>query len=92
MEKVDFRTLDDKTRISYRKRAITLIKKGKKKGDIAELFGVNKNTVSNWIKSFEERVTSGFSSKKKGVKSEDKKLLSKDQEKQIQKMIAEKMP
>jgi transposase len=90
MEKEDFRTVDDKTRSSFRKRAIELHKKGVKKGEIALLFGVNKNTVSNWFKHFEE--TGNFKSKKKGVKSEDKKLLSAIQENQIQKMIVDKMP
>jgi transposase len=66
MEKEDFRTVSDDIRISYRKRAISLIKEGKKKGDIAVMFGVNKNTVSNWWKSYNERGNAGFRSKKKG--------------------------
>jgi len=90
MEKEDFRTMDDTIRSSYRKRAIGLIKKGVKKGDIAVLFGVNKNTVSNWCKQY--AATGSFKSKKKGVKSEDKKLLSLAQEKAIQLMIVDKMP
>lgn len=90
MEKEDFRTLEDTVRSSYRKKAITLIKKGVKKGEIAILFGVNKNTISNWCKHYE--TTGSFKSKKKGVKSEDKKLLSNKQEQELQKMIIDKMP
>lgn len=90
MEKEDFRTIDDTIRSSYRKKAFALINKGVKKGDIAILFGVNKNTVSNWCKQYES--TGSFKSKKKGVKSEDKKLLSIAQEKLIQLMIVDKMP
>lgn len=90
MEKEDFRTIDDTIRSSYRKKAIALIKKGFKKGDVAILFGVNKNTVSNWVKHYNE--TGSFKSKKKGVKSQDKKLLSLSQEKSIQLMIVDKMP
>ena len=90
MEREDFRTIDDTIRSSYRKKAFALINKGVKKGDIAILFGVNKNTVSNWCKQYES--TGSFKSKKKGVKSEDKKLLSNDQEKSIQLMIVDKMP
>lgn len=90
MEREDFRTLDDTIRSSYRKKAIGLIKKGVKKGEIAILFGVNKNTVSNWCKQYQ--ATGSFKSKKKGVKSEDKKLLSLAQEKAIQLMIIDKMP
>ena len=90
MEKEDFRTIDDTVRSSYRKKGIALINKGMKKGEVAILFGVNKNTVSNWVKHYNE--TGGFKSKKKGVKSEDKKLLSSSQEKEIQLMIIDKMP
>ena len=90
MEREDFRTIDDTIRSSYRKKALALIKKGIKKGDIAILFGVNKNTVSNWCKQYE--ATGSFKSKKKGVKSEDKKLLSNKQEQEIQKMITDTMP
>jgi transposase len=90
MEKEDFRTIDDTIRSSYRKKAIALIKKGFKKGDVAILFGVNKNTVSNWVKHYNE--TGSFKLKIKGVKSEDKKLLSLSQEKSIQLMIVDKMP
>lgn len=92
MEKEDFRRVDDKIRSNYRKQAIRLIKQGKKKGDIAVMFGVNKNTVSNWWKNYQERGEKSFTSKKKGVKSEDKKLLNQEQEKAIQKMIVDKMP
>lgn len=90
MEKEDFRTVDDSIRSSYRKKALSLIKKGVRKGEIAVMFGVNKNTVSNWVKHYNQ--TGGFKSKKKGVKSEDKKLLSTAQEKSIQMMIIDKMP
>ena len=56
------------------------------------MFGVDKNTVSNWWKNYQENGVSSFKSKKKGVKSEDKKLLSTKQEKEIQLMIIDKMP
>ncbi|MDP3311770.1 helix-turn-helix domain-containing protein, partial [Lutibacter sp.] len=92
MEKEDFRTVDDTIRSSYRKKAIALIKKRVKKGEVADLFGVNKNTVSNWWKNYETSGNSGYKSKKKGVKSEDKKLLSIANEKAIQLMIIDKMP
>lgn len=90
MEREDFRTVPDDVRTSYRKKALGLINKGMKKGEVAIMFGVNKNTVSNWCKQY--AITGVFKSKKKGVKSEDKKLLSNVQEKAIQLMIVDKMP
>ena len=92
MGKEDFRTVNDAIRSSYRKKAIALIMKGVKKGVVADLFGVNKNTVSNWWKNYETSGNSGYKSKKKGVKSEDKKLLSIANEKALQLMIIDKMP
>lgn len=92
MEKEDFRTLDEAVRASYRKKAVGLIKKGARKGEVAKLFGVNKNTVSDWWKGYQERGMAGLRSKKKGVRPEGKKLLSKAQEKEVQAMILDKMP
>ena len=45
IEKQDFRSASAPEREVIRKRAIFLIKSGKKKGEVADLFGVNKNTV-----------------------------------------------
>lgn len=37
------------------------------------MFGANKNTVSKWWISYQEQGDKGSVSKKKGIKSEDKK-------------------
>lgn len=92
MEKVDFRKLSSKERISYRKRAITLKKSGKTQKEIANIFGIRENTVSDWIKLYKANGTKGLHDKKRGVNSEDKKLLNSKQEKQVQKMITDTMP
>lgn len=92
MEKIDFRTVDESSRYTLRKRAIRLIESGKKKKDVAELFGVKAGTISEWWKLYSEKGISGLKSKKKGRNSEDMKLLSSAQEQTIQKMITDKMP
>jgi len=92
IEKQDFRGASSEVRQSLRKRAISLIKSGKKKGEVAILFGVNKNTVSNWWKSYKDEGIKGLSDKKRGAKSENCKLLTSEQEKQIQKLIVDKYP
>ena len=92
MEKIDFRTLSEDTRLAFRERAISLIKSGKKKGEVAEIIGVQSGTISAWWKSYKLSGKKGLVAKKKGVKSEDKKLLSHAQEIAIQKMIVDKMP
>ncbi len=92
MEKVDLRTFDESSRLSFSKRAISLLKSGKKKKEIALLLGVNANTITEWCKKYKSSGISGLKGKKRGVKSEDKKLLSKEQELIIQKKIIDVMP
>lgn len=92
MGKEDFRTIAETSRFTIRKRAIELINSGKKKNEVAKIFGVKNGTISEWVKNYKEFGLKGLKSKPKGVKSEDKKLLSLAQEKAIQLMILDKMP
>jgi len=92
MEKLDFRTVSEVTRLAFRKRAIILIRSGKKKGEVAGIIGVQPGTISAWWKDYQSSGIKGLTSKKKGVKSEDKKLLSDAQEIAIQKMLVDKLP
>lgn len=92
MEKTDFRTLPEQTRLAFRLRAISLIKSGRSKGEVALIIGVPAATISRWSKQYRTIGKKGLEAKKRGVKSEDKKLLSKEQETAIQKMIVDKMP
>ena len=92
MEKEDFRTIEEVARLVLRKKAIMLYKGGKKKKEIATILGVRPNTITEWFKKHKEKGNEGLKGKKRGVKSEDKKLLSSEQEKSIQKMIIDVMP
>lgn len=92
MEKTDFRKLTSSERYQFRKRAVTLLKSGKKQNEVALLFGVRPATVNDWNKSYKIEGNKGLKDKVRGVKSEDKKLLSKKQEKEIQNMIVDVMP
>lgn len=92
MDKVDYRSLPEIERFIMRKMAISLIKSGKKKKDVARLLGVRPTSISEWVKKHKVDGITGLKSKKRGVKSEDKKLLSDEQEKEVQKMIIDIMP
>ena len=92
IEKQDFRSASSEERKAIRKRGIALIKAGTKKGKVALLFGVNKNTVSNWCKSYSTEGAKGLCDKKRGAKSENCKLLTEQQEIYIQKLIIDKYP
>jgi len=48
MEKNDFRTIDESTRFLMRKRAILLLKSGKKQYEVADIMGVKKETICAW--------------------------------------------
>ena len=92
MLKSDYRKLSSQDRYSYRKRAIMLIKSGEKKKDVAIIFGVRPNTVSEWVKSYKKNGFKGLRDIKRGVKSVDRKLLSLSQELVIQNLILDTMP
>ena len=92
MEKMDFRKLSSQERYTIRKRAISLRKSGKTQVFIAELFGVRIATVSEWVKLYKSQGNSGLKDNKRGAKPESKKIISKQQEKQIQNMIIDTMP
>ena len=92
MEKMDFRSVDSGSRMEIRKRAIKLILSGTRKKRVAELYGVNQNTITNWVKKHTKLGLKGLVDNKRGVKSADVKLLTSKQEKAIQKMILDTMP
>lgn len=92
MEKVDFRTLPEEERFIIRKTAIKLVGKGKKQKEVANLFGVRPTSVSEWVKKHKASGNKGLKANKRGVKPEDKKLLTQQQESQIQDMIIDTMP
>jgi transposase len=56
------------------------------------VIGVRPSTISDWWKEYQLVGSKGLVSKKKGVKPEDMRLLSNEQELQIQKMIVDKLP
>jgi transposase len=59
---------------------------------MALIFGVRPSTVSDWVKSYKEKGVKGLYDTKRGVKSEDKKLLNAKQELAVQRMIVDVMP
>ena len=92
MIKNDLRTLSEECRIEYKKQAIRLLKSGKKQKEVAAIIGVRPTTISAWNRQYKENGMVGLKEKKRGVRSEDRKLLSFKQEKEIQLMLIDKMP
>jgi transposase len=92
MEKTDLRSVKDQERNIIRRDAIKMIKRGDKKKDIAHFYGVHVNTVRDWWKLYRKEGVKSLVYKKRGAKSENKKLLNPKQEFEIQKMITDTMP
>lgn len=87
----DFRCVAESERLAMRKRAVSLILSGKKKREVASIFGVRLNTITEWVKKYSSSGVSGLKSKSKS-KASSKKLLTTEQERQIQRLIIDKMP
>jgi transposase len=75
-----------------RKRAVELFKQGYTRKDIAELLGVNRNSVGTWVKMYKKYGLKGLKIKKPGRKVGSGRRLSPEQEQTIQKIIRDKMP
>lgn len=92
MKKRDLRSINDIERNIIRRDSIKMIKRGDKKKDIADFYGIHVNTVRDWWKLYKKKGKQSLSYKKRGAKSENKKLLNSKQEFLIQNMITDTMP
>jgi len=92
MKNQDARTLLPETQEHLRRQAIRLKKKGKKYGEIAEIVGVHRNTVSNWWKTYEREGAKGLQAKPRGFAPGQWRTLTATQEQEIQGVIVEKTP
>lgn len=92
MEKFDLRSATEAEKQAIKKRAIAMHNSGRKNIEIVECLGVNKNSVTNWIKAYKSEGEKGLISKPRGIKPGENRSLDEAQEKQIQKWITDKMP
>jgi len=92
MEKIDVRKVSDRERELLRKQVISLRTKGKKNSEVAELLGLPVETTSRWWQWYLREGKQMLSVPKRGRKTGEKRHLSVEQEKQIQKMIVDHYP
>jgi len=92
MEKTDYRTVQDSTRQEMYKTAIRMINKGEKKGKVAEMIGCSPRTISLWWKAYKREGIKSLRPKTRGRRHGEKRSLTNDQEKTLQKMLIEKHP
>ncbi len=92
MKTTDLRTAKIEVKADLRKRAIGMLKKGLTQLEVSKLLGVHKNTINNWNKNYQSKGLHGLKEQKRGHKMGEGRLLSKAQEKLVQKWITDKMP
>ncbi len=92
MEKLDLRTVGKEAKLEIRKRAIRLHKRGLTQLKIADLLGVNRNSVYLWCKKHKIEGNKGLQEKPRGHKQGEGRILTIEQERTIQKMIIDTMP
>lgn len=74
MKTIDARTLPPTAQADLRRKAIQAVRQGKSKTEIAELLGVSRQAVYNWIHRYEEGGARGLNPRRRGRKSEMKLL------------------
>jgi len=90
--KTDGRQLTNETLAHLRKQAVQLHKKSKKILEIADIVGVSRNTVGIWLKKYESDGLRSLQNKKRGRKYGEQRTLTKEQEREVQKLIQDKTP
>lgn len=92
MEFKDARTLSPDELLERRKLAVALHNKGMKRIEIAEVVGVHRNTVGQWIAKWQEGGSHRLKVKSSGRPAGTGRHLTGEQEKKIQRMIVDRHP
>jgi transposase len=90
--KEDGRKLSKEQQVEARRRAMLLVKKGWREHDIAEAVGVHPRTVQQWKQHQREHGTAALLCDERGRKHGDKRLMSAKQEKEVRRLITDKLP
>jgi transposase len=89
---VNAKRMSPKEQYQIRKSIIRLMKLGKSDSEIAQACGVSERHVRATKKSYREQGLAGISPKKRGRKKGDQRILSPEQEKEIQSILIDKHP
>jgi Transposase and inactivated derivatives len=84
--------LSPNAQYEIRKSIIRLIKQGKRKKEVAEILDVSLRHVQNTQKAYEGEGIAGIKPKQRGRKQGEKRVLTPEQEREIQRAIVDKNP
>ena len=92
MEKIDARTLSPEAQYEIRKQVIRLRKEGFGNRVVAKGLGISESQASRIWVSYKKEGSKSISLKTRGRKKGEKRTLSEEWEKQIQKALIDKTP
>lgn len=92
MEKTDFKKLSPEAQYEVRKAAVRMANTEKTQEETAAFFGVTRRTITNWVKAYRKEGAKGLRSEKRGRKEGEQRTITRDQEREIQKLIIDKCP
>lgn len=92
MKKTDLRKATKQEKEAMRLLAIKMYNNKITQKEISLLLGIRTGTVSDWVKLYKQYGIKGLKEVKRGRKRGYGKLLSETQEKEVQRMIIDKMP
>lgn len=90
--RVNAQKASEETQYEIRKAIVRMLKKGMKGREIAKLLDVSEGHVSNVKKAYAENGIAGIKPKHQGRKYGEKRILTPEQEKEIQQIIIDKDP
>lgn len=88
--KQDIRSLSEDAQVLLRQKAVELVKGGKKQVEAAEILGIHRNTVGQWVRKFRKGGPKPLALKPRGGRK--KRHLNKLQENWVRKQIEDKHP
>jgi transposase len=92
MENTDARSLAGKAQEALRKKAVQAVLAGRTRTEVAELFGVTRQSVARWVKAYRERGEKALEAKRRGRPKGDGFRLEPWQMAQVAKTLRDKMP
>jgi transposase len=92
MEKRDFRKLSTEAQLEIKKAAIKMVKAGQSQTYTAIFFNISRRTLYGWLEQYDLKGSKGLPYQIRGRRQGEKRLLTVEQEKEIQKLIIDKFP
>lgn len=92
MEKRDAGKLSREAQQELRGCCIRMLRSGKKQSEVVAALEVSRASVVRWVRSYRQEGMEGLQLKKRGRRHGEKRRLAQEQEKDIQRMLVDKVP